>query len=139
MTDRPSLTLTTVDGDPAPDALRRFLTHDPTLQRVARTTWQPAGPPAPGQLDSGLDILTLVITGALALPSAIDTVRRWCAATGADDNAISVSGGGISVTVSGATTPEQAAALAATLTAALQPMLDEAGGTVSEAGGPSEA
>ncbi|GAA2345022.1 hypothetical protein OKJ48_39930 [Streptomyces kunmingensis] len=132
MTDRPALTLTTVDGAPAPDALRRFLTRDPALQRVGRTTWQPLAPPDPGQLDAGLDILTLVITSALALPSALDTIRRWCTSTGSDDTAISVSGGGISVTVSGATTPEQAVALAAALTSALQPVPDQAG-TVTDA------
>ncbi|WP_327657199.1 effector-associated constant component EACC1 [Streptomyces sp. NBC_00483] len=139
MTNRPALTLTTADGAPAPDGLRRFLTRDPGLQRVARAAWQPAAPPDPGHLGTGLDILTLVITGALALPSAIDTVRRWCAATGGDGNAISVSGGGVSVTVSGATTPEQAAALAATLTAALQPVPDAAEVAAPEPGGSSGA
>ncbi|MEV0777501.1 hypothetical protein ACIBLA_05530 [Streptomyces sp. NPDC050433] len=135
MTDRTALTLTTADGAPVPDALRRFLTRDPTLQRVGRATWQPAGPPDPGQLDTGLDILTLAITGVLALPSAIDTIRRWCVSTGGEDTAVCVRGGDISVTVSGATTPEQVAALAAALTTALQPVPDA--GTAPETGRPS--
>ncbi|MER5934232.1 hypothetical protein [Streptomyces sp. NPDC002054] len=65
-----------------PDGLRRFLAQDPGFRTHGRARWEPSEPAREGQLGTGLEVLTLVITGVLALPAAIDTVRRWCASPG---------------------------------------------------------
>jgi hypothetical protein len=112
--------LTDSSGGKAPDALRTFLLRDPDFATAGRVKWQPARPAKPGELGTGLDILTLVVTAVLALPSAIETVRRWCASPGQQDATVVMSVGDVTVTVTAGTSPAEIAAMAAALTAALQ-------------------
>lgn len=107
-------------GGRAPEALRSFLVRDPVLQAAGRVRWEPARPARPGELGTGLDVLTLVVSGMLALPSAIDTVRRWCASPGGSDAGVTMSVGEVTVTVRGDSTAEEVAAMAAALRAALE-------------------
>ncbi|MFJ7157180.1 hypothetical protein ACIQUQ_19820 [Streptomyces sp. NPDC101118] len=109
-------------GGQAPDALRQFLGRDPGFRAAGRAGWVPAEAAAEGQLGTGLDVLTLAVTGVLALPSAIETVRRWCASPGqGDDTAVELRAGETVVRVTGATSPGQVAALAAALAQGLEP------------------
>lgn len=112
--------LTLPDGVPAPEALRRFLGQDPALRACGRAHWEPAGPTPEDRLGTGLDVLTLSVTAVLALPSAVDTVRRWCASPGQRGTTVELHAGRVTVRVTGTTTPEQAAAITTALTTALE-------------------
>ncbi|MCC8452828.1 effector-associated constant component EACC1 [Streptomyces rochei] len=118
------MVLTDRNGGKAPDSLRAFLVRDPLIQAAGRVKWQPVHRAKPGELGTGLDVLTLVITGVLALPSAIETVRKWCASVGPSDASVAVSVGDVTVTVTGSTGPDEIAAMATALTAALESATD---------------
>ncbi|WP_445194985.1 effector-associated constant component EACC1 [Streptomyces sp. TR1341] len=51
------------------------------MRGVGRARWTSEAPKE-GILGDALDVLTLVVTSTLALPSAIDAVRRWCGSGG---------------------------------------------------------
>ncbi|MFD9413052.1 hypothetical protein ACFWBN_39520 [Streptomyces sp. NPDC059989] len=108
-------------GGQAPASLQRFLTADPEFRACGRARWEAGAPTVEGHLGTGLDVLTLVVTGVLALPAAIDTVRRWCTAPGNRDTSVELRAGGVTVIVSGTTALHDVAALATTLAAALEP------------------
>jgi len=112
--------LTDPNGGKVPDALRAFLVRDPLMPTVGRVKWQPLTRARPGELGTALDVLTLVVTSVLALPSAIDTVHRWCVSRGRAGASVVLSVGEVTVTVTAGSTPEEVAAMAAALTAALQ-------------------
>ncbi|MFC9343775.1 hypothetical protein ACFT0G_28295 [Streptomyces sp. NPDC057020] len=116
----PVIHITSPRGGQAPASLQRFLTADAEFRVRGRARWEAGAPTAEGQLGTGLDILTLAVTGVLALPATIDTVRRWCSSPGNRDTAVELHVGEVTVIVSGTTTPNDVAALAATLAAALE-------------------
>ncbi|WP_406483266.1 hypothetical protein [Streptomyces sp. NBC_01615] len=73
-----------------------------------------------GLLGTGLDVLALVVTGGLALPTAIETVYRWCTTPGRRNAQINLSVGAVTVTVTASASAEELAAMTAALTAALE-------------------
>ncbi|MFD9370013.1 hypothetical protein ACFWA6_20270 [Streptomyces sp. NPDC060020] len=112
--------MTLAGGTRAPESLCRFLVQDRTLRAWGRARWEPAAPAPEEQLGTGLDVLTLAVTAVLALPAAIDTVRRWCSSPGQGNTRVELHAGDVTVQVTGTTTPEEAAAYATALAAALQ-------------------
>ncbi|MFJ5724683.1 hypothetical protein [Streptomyces sp. NPDC093149] len=108
------------DGGRVPDDLRRFLLRDPAFRPHGRPIWRPASTADEGHLGTALDVLTLVITGALALPSAIETVHRWCITPGWRSEQVSLTVGDVTVTVSASTSAEEIAAMVAALAIALE-------------------
>ncbi|WAZ26161.1 hypothetical protein STRCI_007712 [Streptomyces cinnabarinus] len=112
--------LTDPSGGKVPDALRAFLVRDPLMPAVGRVRWQPSAGARPGELGTAMDVLTLVVTGLLALPSAIDVVRKWCSSPGQTGSSVVLTVGEVTVTVTAASTPEEIAAMAAALTSALR-------------------
>ncbi|CCK25084.1 hypothetical protein BN159_0705 [Streptomyces davaonensis JCM 4913] len=114
--------LTDPDGGKVPDALRAFLVRDPIMPTVGRVRWQPltGARPRPGELGTAIDVLTLVVTSLIALPSAIDVVRKWCSSPGQTGSSVVLSVGEVTVTVTAASAPDEIAAMAAALTTALR-------------------
>lgn len=113
------VSVTLPGGSPAPDSLRQFFSSDPGFRAHGKARWQPAGPVAEGQLGTGPDVLTLVVTGVLALPSAVETVRRWCTTPGQRHTAVELRTGETVITVTAAATSQEVGALAAALATAL--------------------
>lgn len=97
-----------------PDGLRVFIARDPSLRGVARAQWHSERVQA-GTLGDGLDVLTLVVTGVLALPSAIETVKRWVSSQGGEAASVVISRDDVSVTISGVEDPDQLQKLAVAL------------------------
>ncbi|GGV79704.1 hypothetical protein GCM10015535_16890 [Streptomyces gelaticus] len=109
-----TLKITLAGGSRVPDGLRAFIARDPSLRGVAQAQWQSRKVQA-GTLGDGLDVLALVVTGALALPSAIETVKRWVSSQGGEAASVVISRDGVSVAISGVEDSEQLQKLAAAL------------------------
>ncbi|MBM7055723.1 effector-associated constant component EACC1 [Streptomyces durocortorensis] len=111
---RVAFEITLPSGGRVPDGLRVFIARDPSLRGAVRAQWEPRRLQG-GTLGDGLDVLTLAVTGVLALPSAIETVKRWVSSQGGEAASVVISRDGVSVTISGVEDAEQLQNLAAAL------------------------
>ncbi|MFD9208732.1 hypothetical protein ACFVZM_20945 [Streptomyces sioyaensis] len=111
------ISISTAAGAKVPDGLRIFLSRDSNMRSVGRAYW-PSGEIEPGTLGQSLDVLALVLSNALALPSAIETVRRWVESRGSTSEAVRLTVGKTSIVVSGTEDPDEIRHLAALLQAA---------------------
>jgi hypothetical protein len=112
------ISISTMTGSKVPDGLRLFLSRDSVMRSVGRTYWLDKEV-EPGTLGQGMDVLALVISNTLALPSAIETVRRWVESRGSASEAVRLTVGETSIVVSGTEDPEEIRRLAAVLQAAI--------------------
>ncbi|MFB7782256.1 hypothetical protein ACFC1D_06030 [Streptomyces vinaceus] len=110
------LRIVTATGAKVPDGLRIFLSRDPELRGIGRARWASTAPKE-GQLGDALDILTLVVTGTLALPSAIEAVKRWCGSRGMAEG-VEIRLGSQRITVNGTEDPAEIRHMADLLKAA---------------------
>ncbi|MFE6782133.1 hypothetical protein ACFVFF_07725 [Streptomyces sp. NPDC057680] len=97
--------------------LRQFLVRDPKSRTAGRYRLK-ASEPAAGTLGDGLDVLTLVITGTLALPGFIQVVSNWFKSRGDTPDSVEIKLGSAVVTVSGTEDPAEIRRLADILKAA---------------------
>ncbi|MFD8676513.1 hypothetical protein ACFV1A_25965 [Streptomyces seoulensis] len=118
--------ITLPDGGRVPDGLRVFIARDPSLRGAVRAQWEPRRVQG-GTLGDGLDVLTLAVTGVLALPSAIETVKRWVSSQGGEAASVVISRDGVSVTISGVEDAEQLQNLAAALLPSSSASVEELG------------
>ncbi|MFF5808255.1 hypothetical protein [Streptomyces sp. NPDC012746] len=109
--------ITHPNGTDSLEELRTFLVRDPETRRLGRFRWENSAPKT-GELGDGLDILTLAITSALALPGFIQTVSNWCKSRGTEEDSVQIRLGAIAVKVSGTEDPAQIRRLADILKAA---------------------
>lgn len=110
------LRIITETGAKVPDGLRIFLSRDPGLRGVGRARWASAAP-VEDTLGDTLDILTLEVTSSLALPSAIETVKRWCASRGTVEG-VDIRLGSQKITITGTEDPAEIRRMADLLKAA---------------------
>ncbi|WP_329620024.1 hypothetical protein OG357_05325 [Streptomyces sp. NBC_01255] len=110
------LRIATEAGAKVPDGLRTFLARDAELRGVGRARWTSEAPKE-DTLGDALDVLTLVVTSTLALPSAIEAVRRWCGTRGTTEG-VDIRLGSQRITVTGTEDPAEIRRLADLLKAA---------------------
>ncbi|MFJ2647491.1 hypothetical protein ACIO1C_12275 [Streptomyces sp. NPDC087420] len=113
------LTVTATNGNRVPDGLRIFINRDPSMRGIGRAEWEP-GEIRAGELGTTLDVLAIVVSGALGIPGAIDVVNRWCRSRGTTST-VKIVVGDKSVTVEGTSDPAEIKQLAETLKAAVTP------------------
>ncbi|MFJ3304340.1 hypothetical protein ACIPSA_14670 [Streptomyces sp. NPDC086549] len=112
-------------GAKVPDGLRIFLSRDPELRGIGRARWASTAPKE-GQLGDALDVLTLVVTSILALPSAIEAVKRWCGSRGTVEG-VEIRLGSQRITVTGTEDPAEIRRMADLLEAAYTESAPEEG------------
>lgn len=110
------LRIVTETGAKVPDGLRTFLSRDAELRGVGRARWTSEAPKE-GTLGDALDVLTLVVTSTLTLPSAIEAVRRWCGSRGTTEG-VDIRLGSQRITVTGTEDPAEIRRMADLLKAA---------------------
>ncbi|MFD3548625.1 hypothetical protein ACFWUW_23995 [Streptomyces sp. NPDC058655] len=105
------------DGTDSLEDLKTFLVRHPETRRMGRIRWENAAPKR-GELGDGLDILTLAITGVLALPGFVHAVSSWIKSRGSEGDSVQIRLGAIEIIVSGTEDPAQIKRLADVLKAA---------------------
>lgn len=98
------------NGTKIPDGLRLWLLRDPHMRGRGKATWASSRVTRPDELGDALDVLTLVVTSLLALPSAIESVRQWCSTRDAESPPIDLRVGEVTLTLTGTESPERIAA-----------------------------
>ncbi|MFJ8166529.1 hypothetical protein ACIRBY_37195 [Streptomyces sp. NPDC096136] len=112
-----SIKITHSNGIESLQELKTFLVRDPETRRLGRIRWENSAP-ATGVLGDGLDILTLVVTSAMALPSFIQGVSNWVKSHGTGESGVEIKLGVTRITVSGTEDPAQIRRLADVLKSA---------------------
>ncbi|MEU0987849.1 hypothetical protein [Streptomyces sp. NPDC005953] len=82
----------------AADSLRRWLVRDGA---ALRATYRSGGPVREGVLADAVAVVAIVISGVLALPAAIDSVRRWFATQPPSTGPIILRRGAVAIEISG--------------------------------------
>ncbi|KQX92689.1 MULTISPECIES: effector-associated constant component EACC1 [Streptomyces] len=106
-----------VDGVRQLEDLKRFLVRDPSTRTMGRFQLRNTEPAA-GTLGDGLDVLTLVISGTLALPGFVQVVSTWFKSRGEASAAVEIKLGTAKIAVSGTEDPAEIRRLADVLRAA---------------------
>ncbi|MFF1325737.1 effector-associated constant component EACC1 [Streptomyces chartreusis] len=91
--------------------------RDRSLHGIGRAQWIPRSA-REGELGTGLDILAIVVSSVVGVPSAIDTVSRWCRGT---RQSVEITVGAKSIKVTGTESPEEIEVLAEALKVAVRP------------------
>ncbi|MFB7609782.1 effector-associated constant component EACC1 [Streptomyces gardneri] len=105
------------DGVRHLEDLKRFLVRDPSTRTIGRYQLR-STEPAAGTLGDGLDVLTLVVSGTLALPAFIQVVSNWFKSRGEAPEAVEIRLGSARIAVSGTEDPAEIRRLADILQAA---------------------
>ncbi|MEU5402843.1 hypothetical protein ABZ348_26495 [Streptomyces sp. NPDC005963] len=82
----------------AADSLRRWLIRDGA---ALRATHRAGGPVREGILADAVAVIAIVVSGVLALPAAIDSVRRWFATQPPATGPVTLRRGAVSIEISG--------------------------------------
>lgn len=102
------------DGKKLPDSLRLHLVRNSHIRTNGAVAWE-SPVQEEGYLGDGLDVLTLVVTSAFALPGAISVVKSWVEACG---TSVRVKSGRVTAVIKGAQSAAEYDAIVEALKAA---------------------
>ncbi|MBO3682257.1 hypothetical protein [Streptomyces sp. NEAU-YJ-81] len=112
------LLVTMHDLGRVPNGLLVFLSRDPDMRDVGHVHWESTQEPKADELGNGLDILAISLSSVIALPSAIEVIRRWCSSPTAPTEGVVIRLGSQTISVAGTEDPTTIRHLAEVLKAA---------------------